>query len=147
MCTAVVSNRVILVADKRIWRLVLNQREIPRRTFLAGIGLCGIFFTVRGAFAEQLTLTPAQNWTGKKTLTYKVKTLEQGTSTAAVIKVGNAYLWCQGDFGVIPAATEASLEVDLTKMSCGVPDLSKVQEMYVWFSGGGTYYLDAVKIQ
>ena len=36
------------------------QPVIARRTFLAGIGLGSIFFTVRGGFAEQLTLTPAQ---------------------------------------------------------------------------------------
>ena len=94
-----------------------------------------------------VTLSPAQSWAGKTKLTYQVKTLDQGTSTAAVIKVGNSYLWCQGDFGVIPAGTETMLSVDLTKMGCGVPDLSKVQEMYVWFSGGGTYYLDAVRLQ
>ena len=94
-----------------------------------------------------VTLSPAQNWIGKTKFTYQVKTLDKGTSAAGVIKVGNNYLWCQSDFGFVPAGTEALLEVDLTKMSCGTPDLSKVQEMYVWFSGGGTYYLDAVRIQ
>lgn len=34
--------------------------HLNRRNFLAGIGLSSVFFTVRGAFAEQLTLTPAQ---------------------------------------------------------------------------------------
>ena len=93
------------------------------------------------------TLSPAQNWTGRTKFTYRVKTLDKGTSSAGVIKVGNSYLWCQGDFGFIPPGTEVTYEVDLTKMGCGVPDLSKVREMYVWFSGGGTYYLDAVRLQ
>jgi mannan endo-1,4-beta-mannosidase len=93
-----------------------------------------------------VVLNPAQDWTGKTTLRYQVKTLSQGTSVAGVIKVGSAYLWCQGDFGFVPPSTVAKVEVDLTKMGCGVPDLSKVQEMYVWFSGGGTYYLDGVQI-
>ena len=95
-----------------------------------------------------VTLSPAQNWTGRTKLSYRVKTLDKGTSVAGVIKVGNSYLWCQSSaFGFVGPDTEALLEVDLTKMSCGVPDLSKVQELYVWFSGGGSYYLDAVKIQ
>ena len=64
-----------------------------------------------------------------------------------MIKVGNAYLWCQGDSTFVPPGSETTIEVDLTKMSCGVPDLSKVQEMYVWFSGGASYYLDAVRLQ
>ena len=93
-----------------------------------------------------LSLSPAQNWTGRTKFTYRIKTLDRGTSAAGVIKVGNAYLWCQGDFSFVPPSTEAEVEVDLTKMSCGVPDLTKVQEMYVWFSGGGTYYVDAVKL-
>ena len=131
--------------DQGSWQPPIGTVAVSTDWAADGVQSLTVNATADGWFG--LTLSPTQNWTGKKTLTYKIKTLEQGTSTAAVIKVGNAYLWCQGDFGFIPAATEASLEVELTKMSCGVPDLSKVQEMYIWFSGGGTYYLDAVKIQ
>ena len=34
--------------------------HLTRRGFIAGIGLSSVFFTVRGAFADQLVLTPAQ---------------------------------------------------------------------------------------
>ena len=92
-------------------------------------------------------LSPAQNWTGRTKFTYQLKTGDAGTSTGGVIKVGNAYLWCQGTMENVPANSDVRIDVDLTKMSCGVPDLSKVQEVFVWFSGGGTYYLDAVRVQ
>ena len=34
--------------------------HLTRRGFIAGIGLSSVFFTARGAFADQLVLTPAQ---------------------------------------------------------------------------------------
>ena len=37
-----------------------SRLHLSRRGFLAGISLSGVSFTVRGAFAEQLVLTPAQ---------------------------------------------------------------------------------------
>jgi protocatechuate 3,4-dioxygenase beta subunit len=38
----------------------LKQSKLSRRGFIAGIGLSSAFYTVRGAFAQQLVLTPAQ---------------------------------------------------------------------------------------
>lgn len=91
--------------------------------------------------------SPAQNWTGRTQLNFQVQTLDQGTSTAAVLQVGSNYLWCQSDFGYIPANTVIGVSIDLTKMGCGVPDLSQVQSIFLYFSPGATYYLDQVQIQ
>ena len=38
----------------------LKPCHVSRRTFIAGFSAASVFFTVRGAFAEQLVLTPAQ---------------------------------------------------------------------------------------
>lgn len=97
-------------------------------------------------------LSPAQNWTGHTNLIYTLKTLSQPTSTAAVIKVGANYLWCQGSFLSVPANQVTQVTADLTNLNCGgassmAPDLSKVQELYLWFNGGGNYYVDAIQIR
>ena len=131
--------------DQGIWQPAIGS--VAASTDWSADGSQSLKVTATGDGWFGLTLSPAQNWIGRTKFTYRIKTLDQGTSVAGVIKVGNAYLWCQGDFSSVPPATEALVEVDLTKMSCGVPDLTKVQEMYVWFSGGGTYYVDAVKLQ
>jgi mannan endo-1,4-beta-mannosidase len=94
-----------------------------------------------------VSLSPAQNWTGRTQVIYGVNTLGQATSTGAVIQVGSSYLWCQSNFSSVPAGSAAIVTIDLTQMSCGVPDLSKVQSLFIYFSGGGTYYLDQVQIQ
>ena len=43
--------------------------------------------------------------------------------------------------------TTTTVEIDLLSLSCVSPDLSKVQSVYVWFSGGGTFYVDAVRAE
>ena len=94
-----------------------------------------------------VTLNPVQDWTGTTRLTYQVRTLDAGTSTAAVIKVGKAFLWCQSDFSFVQPNSDVRVDIDLKKLGCGVPDLSRVDELYVFFSGGGTVWLDTLRIQ
>ncbi len=37
--------------------------------------------------------------------------------------------------------------MDMLNLSCGAGDLSKLHAIYVWFSGGGVFYLDAVRAE
>lgn len=84
--------------------------------------------------------------TGKTRLKYDLKTLTSGTSREVAIQVGDSWTWCEGGgWGWISAGTTTTVEIDLTSMSCGAPDLSKVRGMYIWFTGGGTFYIDYIR--
>jgi mannan endo-1,4-beta-mannosidase len=86
--------------------------------------------------------------TGKISLKYDLQTLAAGTSREVAIQVGDAWTWCEGGgWGWVPAGTTTTVEIDLTSMSCGTPDLSQVRAMYIWFSGGGTFYIDYVRAE
>jgi hypothetical protein len=39
------------------------------------------------------------------------------------------------------------VEIDLRTLDCGVTDVSRLQAVWVWFSGGGLFYLDAVRAE
>jgi mannan endo-1,4-beta-mannosidase len=82
-----------------------------------------------------VSLSPAQDWTGRTQLMYQVETLGQKTSTAAVVQVGASYSWWQSSLSQVPANTAMLVTIDLT------------QTLGSCFSGGGTYYLDQVQIQ
>jgi len=133
--------------DAGMWQSSIGTVSVSTEWFADGAQSLQINTTGGDGGWFGVIMTPAQNWTGRTKLVYQLKTLEQPTSVAGVVKVGNAYLWCQSDFAFVPANSVSTVEVDLTKMSGGAPDLSKVQEMYLFFSGGGTYYLDAIQIQ
>jgi mannan endo-1,4-beta-mannosidase len=84
--------------------------------------------------------------TGKTRLKFDLQTLTSGTSKEVAIQVGDGWTWCEGGgWGWINAGTTTTVEIDLTSMSCGTPDLSKVQGMYIWFTGGGTFYIDTIR--
>lgn len=86
--------------------------------------------------------------TGRVSLKFDLQTLAAGTSKEVAIQVGDSWTWCEGGgWGWTEPNTTTTIEIDLTSMSCGTPDLSKVQGMYVWFSGGGTFYMDYVRAE
>jgi mannan endo-1,4-beta-mannosidase len=91
-----------------------------------------------------LVLSPAADLSGKTKLTFDLKTTTAGTSTNAAIQVGSGWQWCQGSWGWMNPDSSGTVEIDLQSLDCGITDLSVVQAMYVWFSAGGVYYLDAV---
>ncbi|MBI3679513.1 MAG: cellulase family glycosylhydrolase [Acidobacteria bacterium] len=84
---------------------------------------------------------------GRTTLRYSLRTLDSGTSQNAVLKTGPSFTWCEANYEFVPAMTEAMRTVDLTKLNCQNADLKVVREMYIYFSGGGTYYLDRVRFE
>ena len=77
-----------------------------------------------------------------------------GTSQSVAVQFGSAYTFCQTPFGYQNAATSSTLVVNLkslaTAANCGgtvPPDTSVIEGMYVYFNGGGTFYLDNVRTQ
>jgi len=112
--------------------------------------------------------------TGKTHLKIDIKTSGTGTSQNIAIQTGDSYVWCQSAWYWINLNTSMTADIDLLHLSCSssdpanisdartlgpltpswsnhssssLADLSKVQGMYVWFSGGGTFYMDAVRAE
>ena len=87
------------------------------------------------------------NLTGKTHIKFEIKTLGVGTSTNTAIQLGSAWTWCQGTWGWINSDTVVTVDIDLLNLSCASPDLSQTDALYIWFSGGGTFYLDNVRAE
>jgi mannan endo-1,4-beta-mannosidase len=87
------------------------------------------------------------NLTGKTHIKFEIKTLAAGTSQNAAIQVGAVWTWCQGTWGWINPNTTTTVDIDLLNLSCASPDLSQVNSIYIWFSGGGAFYLDNVRAE
>lgn len=94
-----------------------------------------------------LGFAPAADLTGKTHLLADVQTVDAGTSQAVAVQLGDAWTWCQSGWTWQNAGTTSTLDVDLTQLDCGITDLSSVKTLYVFFSGGGTFRLDAVRVQ
>jgi mannan endo-1,4-beta-mannosidase len=90
---------------------------------------------------------PVINLSSKSHLKFDIKTLGAGTSANAAIQVGANWDWCQGTWGWINPGTTSTLDIDLLNLGCTSPDLSQVHTIYVWFSGGGAFYLDNVRAE
>lgn len=113
-------------------------------------------FATDGSFGLQV-VTQTGGWFGlnfpatvdlsaKTKLVVEFQTLAAGTSSALAIQVGDAWDWCQSPFGWINPNTTTTVEFDLLTLGCGgTLDLSKVQAMYLWFSGNGTFNIDEVR--
>jgi mannan endo-1,4-beta-mannosidase len=100
-----------------------------------------------------LSLPAPANIAAKTHLKMEISTLSAGTSQNVALQLGDGWTWCEGAWGWInPGTTAAPVDVTLSSLNCGgtVPDFTKVQAMYVFFSGtGGTdsFYLDAVRAE
>lgn len=77
-----------------------------------------------------------------------------GTSQSVALQVGSDFHWCQTDFGFINAGTSTTVDVNLATLLSSVTsclgslpgDTSSVQRIWVFFNGGGTSYLDNVRV-
>jgi mannan endo-1,4-beta-mannosidase len=87
------------------------------------------------------------NLTGKTHIKFEIKTLATGTSMDAAIQVGANWEWCQGPFTFINSNTTTTVDIDLLNLSCALPNLSQVNGMYIFFSGGGIFYVDNVRAE
>lgn len=102
-----------------------------------------------GWFGVTLAPTPA-NLTPKTHFKFDLETTSAGTSQNAAIQSGDGWTWCQGTAWTwTNPGTTATVDLDLAALDCGggTPDYSKVQAIYVWFNGGGTFYLDNVRAE
>jgi mannan endo-1,4-beta-mannosidase len=91
--------------------------------------------------------SPPYDLTGRTHVKIDVQTLGAGTSTDIAVQLGDSWTWCQGTFGWINPNTTATVDLDLIASGCNTADLNKVQALYIYFSGGGTYYIDDVRAE
>lgn len=84
---------------------------------------------------------------GKTVIKIDLQTLGAGTSTNVALQLGSSWEWCQGTWGWVNGGSTATIELDLLNLGCTNPDLSQLNGMYVWVSGGGTFYLDYVRAE
>lgn len=114
-------------------------------------------FATDGSYGLQVTATghwygvalPASvDLSGKSSFKFDLRTGAAGTSSQVALKLGDAYTWCEGGGWVNTAAnTTTTITVDLLNgLGCPNPDLSKVQEIYIWFSAG-TFNIDNLRAE
>jgi hypothetical protein len=93
---------------------------------------------------------------GKRTVSVDIKTLEAGTQTAIAAQFGDNWIWCQSPqpWEWAHAGTDrATVTLNLdAAMHCpdGRPsasDLSKLNAVWVWFEGKGSFRLDNVRVK
>jgi mannan endo-1,4-beta-mannosidase len=93
---------------------------------------------------------------GKPTLKLDLHTALAGSSTNVAVQLGGAYTWCQASWGWQNADTTATLSIDLASLADGndsslpcpaLGSLNDVKAIWVFFSGGATYYLDHVRAE
>ena len=89
---------------------------------------------------------------GLTSLLFDISTTTAGTSQSVAVQFGANYTFCSTPFTYQNAGTSETLTVNLkdlaTAANCGgtaPPDTSVIQGMYVYFSGGGTAFLDNVR--
>ena len=99
-----------------------------------------------GWFGVRLAPTPA-NLTPKTHLKFEIQTTSAGTSQNAALQLTDSWTWCEGSWGWINPGTTATVEIDLRALNCGVTDVSRLQAVWVWFSGGGVFYIDGVRAE
>jgi mannan endo-1,4-beta-mannosidase len=89
---------------------------------------------------------------GVNNLLFDITTTTVGTSQSVAVQFGADYHYCSTPFGYINAATATTVTVNLQALAvpanCGgtaPADTSVIEGFFVYFSGGGTYYLDNVR--
>jgi mannan endo-1,4-beta-mannosidase len=89
----------------------------------------------------------AADLTGKTNLKFDLQTTSVGTSMSVALKIGSGWTWCQGPWSWVNAATTTTVDVDLLSLPCNLADLNQVRAIYVFLSGGGTFYIDNVRAE
>jgi mannan endo-1,4-beta-mannosidase len=124
-----------------------NAGSVAQSTDYASEGTHSLKVTTADGGWFGTTFGASINLTGKTHIKFEVKTLAAGTSMNAAIQVGSGWTWCQGTWGWVNPDTTTTVDLDLLNLGCASPDLSQVNGMYIWFSGGGTFYLDNVRAE
>jgi mannan endo-1,4-beta-mannosidase len=83
-----------------------------------------------------------------------ITTTSTGTSQSVAVQFGKDYHYCNTPFSYINAGATSTITVDLKSLATAAncygsapADTSVIQDFFVYFSGGGTYYLDNVRTQ
>jgi mannan endo-1,4-beta-mannosidase len=97
-----------------------------------------------------VTFPAPVNLTGKTHIKVDIKTLGAGTSQDISLQIGPSFEWCQGNFTFVNANSTATTDIDLIgAFSCDISTkpMNDIRGMYIFFSGGGTFYLDNVRAE
>lgn len=92
---------------------------------------------------------------GVTNLLFDITTTTAGTSQSVALQLGSDFHWCQTPFGFINPTTSTTITVNLASLDTSTvnclgslpADTSTIQAIWVFFSGGGVYYLDNVRTQ
>jgi len=124
-----------------------NAGTVAQSTYFASDGAHSLEVTAADGGWFGLALPSAVSLVPKTHLKFEVQTLAAGTSQNAAVQLGDSWQWCQGPWGWINPGTTTTVDIDLTALDCGISDVSQLHALYVWFSGGGVFYLDAVRAE
>jgi hypothetical protein len=117
-------------------------------------------FHTQGVYSLKVDATADAGWFGvvydspidlggATHLKWDVDALDDTTQELA-IQTGDSWTWCQGgQWPWLTAGTTTTMDVDLTNLDCGTPDLSQVHAVYVYFGNGGngSSYIDNVRAE
>ena len=93
-----------------------------------------------------LDINQAVDLTGKTHFKFDLQTTNAGTSKEVALKLGDSWTWCEGGgWGWTNSNTTTTIDIDMLNLGCANPDFSKLHGIYIWFSGGGTFYIDNVR--
>jgi mannan endo-1,4-beta-mannosidase len=92
---------------------------------------------------------------GVSNLIFDLTTTTAGTSQSVALQFGSDFHWCQTPFGFVNPTTSTTITVNLASLTSSTvnclgslpADTSSIQAIWVFFSGGGVYYIDNVRTQ
>ncbi len=83
--------------------------------------------------------------TGKSALLVDLHTLGDQTYRKLSIQLGDSWAWCEGGSdGNTPPNSTGVVTFDLTNMTCGAGDLTKLQQVNIYLQPG-TFYVDYIR--
>jgi mannan endo-1,4-beta-mannosidase len=94
-----------------------------------------------------LNLPASVDISGKTRFKIDLRTGAVGTSTNVSLQLGSEFTWCEGNWGFTNENSTATIDIDLNALNCTSTALNDVRAVWVWFSGGGTFHIDAVRAE
>ena len=122
------------------------QGTVAQSATFATDGANGLEVVTTGSGWFGLDMPIATSFTGKTHLKFDLQTTGAGTSTNVAFKVGSGWTWCEGSWGWVDPGVTTTVEVDLAALSCA-PDLGEVRAIFIFLNGGGTFYVDNVRVE
>ena len=116
---------------------------VARSATFASEGSYGLEVTSTGGGWFGLDFAAPLDLSGKTGLKYDLKS--GGTSPLVALKIGPDYTWCQYSGSSVGAGT-ATVSVAWDDFGCSF-DPGDVRGMYIYFNGGGTFYLDNIRAE